>query len=686
MSVYFNGQEVGPIMQYIPPDTSANQLKGVLDGSLKKFDNKDVGLDIILSRRFEGFTQLESLDLNGITQIPDYLCNNCTALKSLVLDPATDIVNQYAFYSTLLSDTNLHFSTPCAIGTYAFYGTSVSKVSGNLKNVQSYGFYLNKKLKEIDVTINGSVGQSAFCDDYAVEKFRISPDSNITGTLGNSCFRGVGSSRPDPANNVFELDFTNSTFSIIDNYAFGNNYSSYYCKYYTIHFPKTLVDIKAGVFMYSTGMRVYFHNEEPPTLSYSSLFNNAKDYKIFVKYGALDAYKVATNWSTYANDMIGFESVDLFEDGQILPEYNKDGYKITWYTDENLTEAITNADKSIETKYYYCTTNSEEQIDVVSIDGITAVDCNIKVINKATNHAYVKGEGIPVGTEVSIVTTPTIEGYIPYTITLNEVEIETPYNFVTESGVNLALVSIYYDGINDPVNLDFAQNSWALIKKIVQEGKAAQYWKVGDTKPVMIDGYEFNIRIVDLQTGRYDYSDGSGRKTNAVFESVETHWNYQSTNPSDSTNAGGFAECKLRTWMQDTLAPKIDKVLYNILEEIEIPSINGGGANYTGLVYSSNKIFLASIAEIGNSNYAGNAAAYNTEGTTWAFYDGKYPSASWDRRIKYLANSKTNKTEYWLRTPIASSTRYFCRINTSGYATTSDNGNVAHPVPICFAW
>ena len=38
------------------------------------------------------------------------------------------------------------------------------------------------------------------------------------------------------------------------------------------------------------------------------------------------------------------------------------------------------------------------------------------------------------------------------------------------------------------VSTVFGENSWATIQKVVQAGKAASYWNVGDSKAVVLNG------------------------------------------------------------------------------------------------------------------------------------------------------------------------------------------------------
>ena len=74
-----------------------------------------------------------------------------------------------------------------------------------------------------------------------------------------------------------------------------------------------------------------------------------KDGYIYVPASLLSQYKVATNWSTYASQIIGHEDLEA---GATLPNYTTDSFTTqTWYSDEKLTTPVTSVTTS---GTYYC--------------------------------------------------------------------------------------------------------------------------------------------------------------------------------------------------------------------------------------------------------------------------------------------------------------------------------------------
>ena len=141
--------------------------------------------------------------------------------------------------------------------------------------------------------------------------------------------------------------------------------------------------------------------------------------------------------------------------------------------------------------------------------------------------------------------------------------------------------------------------SWANIRSIILSGKASDYWRVGDTKTITSkSGNKYTIRLCDLQDGRYDYSDGSG-KSKAVFEFVELYilngtmtWKMNST----GTNAGGWAQSEIKTSIMPAILADLPDDVVEIMSEVNVLSGVGGTTANTSL--SNNKLFLAAEMEL----------------------------------------------------------------------------------------
>lgn len=76
----------------------------------------------------------------------------------------------------------------------------------------------------------------------------------------------------------------------------------------TIVIPHSISYIGVGAFSYCKSLEeVYCKPTTPPTLSPSAFDSNASDRLIYVPTESVDAYKAATNWSTYADYIVGYD-------------------------------------------------------------------------------------------------------------------------------------------------------------------------------------------------------------------------------------------------------------------------------------------------------------------------------------------------------------------------------------------
>ena len=197
-------------------------------------------------------TTLTAGDLIGVTQIPIYAFQNCIDLTSV------------EFSSTLQT-----------IGSYAF---------SNCRSLTSIDFGENSQLT--------SIGASAFRTCSGLTSITLpSSLTNIEWSAFYGC-RGLTGA----------LDLSNCTsLTSIGNSAF------YKCSRLTsISLPSSLTSIGSQAFKNCTSlttMRV--EATTPPTLSNTNAISTATT-RIEVPMASVDAYKAATNWSNFADIIVGY--------------------------------------------------------------------------------------------------------------------------------------------------------------------------------------------------------------------------------------------------------------------------------------------------------------------------------------------------------------------------------------------
>ncbi len=682
------------------------ELDGIVNGSIVNFIMPN-GQSEIWQYRFFQMTALESADLGGAQKIGQYAFDGCTNLHSLIIPAVVTSVEQYAFRNAgNAGSETFTFETEetCNIATYAFNASNIGLLSGYFAAIGSYAFASCTKLASVDIKDCKGIGTYAFNNDTALKsvKLKVSgavdnyafygctnvehveiDNTSVIATLGSYAFSRFATNRPNPSENIIDLDFSKSRFPTVQSYAFGSDSSSasYRTQYMRIRLPSTLSTISGNAFRYSDHCEFYFPGLTPPTLSATTAWANATNYKIFVHYNALDAYRKATNWTDIADSLIGYIPAGTYGVGEALPELNTEGYALTWYKDKDCTEpATTIEDEGAE---YYCKAG-EEKLGY----GFTscAVDnCTITVSSE--DKIYRVGEGIPTNTVVTITATAA-EGYIPYIFTVNGEEFESGNTF--EMTTALAIVAIYWDGVTVPLDPVFENNSWTLIFDGIRSGVGLQFWKPGDTKTFISNsGQEYALRLSDKQEGRYSLADGSGT-TKAVLEfttGVKISGNntraINATQKEGYWTGGGFA-------MSDMLNIYLQDFFDDLPAEIQagIAEITMSEYSYTAPTPRSYtaKLFLPAETEVFKDRHS------SAEGT------GVYPKykqfdyyaaittsdgSTCPERQKHFVDG-TSSQWWWLRSPYSGSADVFCSVY-SGGGCSNGGAYYAGCVSPCFA-
>ena len=205
------------------------------------------------------------------------------------------------------------------------------------------------------------------------------------------------------------------------------------------------------------------------------------------------------------------------------------------------------------------------------------------------------------GTVVTITTAATESGFVPYLLQANNQDFTSGDTFTINEDLNIT--AIYWDGENAPMQPVFGDNSWVLIRKAFRDGLAATLWAVGDQKEVTLgDGNTYHIRIADMQSGRYNLTNGSGT-TKGVLEFVEclsVNYVINSLQVTDgnvnSYTAGGWAMCKMKNTSLDvTVLGWLPDDMKNAISEI---TLNEYSYSAPSPRESTNKLFLPAETEI----------------------------------------------------------------------------------------
>ena len=235
-------------------------------------------------------------------------------------------------------------------------------------------------------------------------------------------------------------------------------------------------------------------------------------------------------------------------------------------------------------------------------------------------------------------------------------------------------------------------NSWATIKAVSDAGQGDNYWDVGDTKSITINGQVGNTNFSNLsinvyiigfnhnsaregsnrihfkigkiggtQVGLCDSQYGSNTSTSGAF-----------TMNTSNTNSGGWNNSHMRKTVlgsdasptsprANTLLAALPADLRAVMKPITKYSDNTGGGNNTASYVTSTTDYLPLLAEFeihGARTYA-NSAEQNYQ-QQYAYYQAG------NSKVHYKHNATGTAAYAWCRSVYATDTGYFCRVNTNG--------------------
>ena len=237
-------------------------------------------------------------------------------------------------------------------------------------------------------------------------------------------------------------------------------------------------------------------------------------------------------------------------------------------------------------------------------------------------------------------------------------------------------------------------NEWSVIKSVSDVGQGANYWSIGDRKAVTLNGTVGKLSLSNVTTYAFIIGfnhNASVEGTNRIhfqlaktaltggtdvclcdssYNSNVSTTGYFSMN-SSRTNSGGWASSQMRTNIcgtslssySGTIIAVIPAALRAVLKSVTKYTDNTGGGSTaaSAVTATTDYFFLLSEYEVfGSISYAN-----SNESSKQAQY--AYYSAG-NSKIKYKHNG-TSTAFWWLRSPNASNSAGFVRVNAGGTVT-----------------
>ncbi len=313
---------------------------------------------------------------------------------------------------------------------------------------------------------------------------------------------------------------------------------------------------------------------------------------------------------------------------------------------------------------------------------------------------YAKGGGLSPRIVVSVKTGATVtcsKGATTLTATsvndkcsfnVNDYGVWTVSTDFDTQTVNVEYVQLYEVTLKY-VSVTLNDNDWATIKDIADRSEGANYWAVGDTKQITINGkLSDGLTLSNYQTWVYiigfDHNkdvEGTGiafggfktAQSNGTdiclcdngYNSVKTSGQWFNMNNS-ATNSGGWKNSRMRSTTLPLVKSALPSDLQAVLKTTTIYSDNTGGGSDTAshVTATQDELYLLAEWEIFGARGYANSAERNHQ-QQYAYY------VAGNSKVKYRHDSTATAVIWWERSVFAANVLNFCIVKTGGTAYVS---------------
>lgn len=222
----------------------------------------------------------------------------------------------------------------------------------------------------------------------------------------------------------------------------------------------------------------------------------------------------------------------------------------------------------------------------------------------------------------------------------------------------------------------FADNDWSTIIEACQSGAVPDTWAVGDSKPMIINGTEYQIDI--LGKNHDDYYDGSGKAplTFILHNCYDTRYQMNSSN-SSSTKA--WKNTRMRNTVLPSILQLMPEEVRSAIKQVS-KTTGDGGENYATYSATAETLFLLSQSEV----FRVWGTESTEEGQPYLEYFGQGSSAA--IAAKKIKKSRTGEArKWWTRTAYTGTGYYYCIVSDEGYEQDS-GGTATYGVVFAFCF
>ena len=210
---------------------------------------------------------------------------------------------------------------------------------------------------------------------------------------------------------------------------------------------------------------------------------------------------------------------------------------------------------------------------------------------------------------------------------------------------------------------NFADNDWDAIIYACHSGNVPDTWVAGDSKTMTIDGINYQFDIVGKNHDTYT-AGGIAPLTFGLHDCYGTKYQMNSRD----TSSTGWDGSKMRT---ETLPAILAKMPENIRNGTRaVNKLTATSGNDGTIKTASDKLFTFSEMEV----YGSATKSYSGEGKQYDYYKAG------NSKVKKVGSTAS---QWWLRSPFANDTIFFCVVNTDGSISI---GKASSSYGVCFGF
>ena len=248
----------------------------------------------------------------NVTSISSYAFYYCHSLSSVVIPSNVTSINKNAFCSCYSLSSVVIPSSVKIISERLFsncYSLSSVVISSSVTHISNYVFYYCHSLSSVVIPSSVTViGSYNFQNCYSLSSVVIPIDvSIISDSMFLNCYSLSSVVNPIISKSTFQNCYSLSSVVITSNATIGNKafYNCYSLS--SVVIPSNITSIDSYAFYNCYGMAYYDFRAltSVPTLSTTDAFGSIpSDCKIVVPDSLYSSWTTATNWSTYASQIV----------------------------------------------------------------------------------------------------------------------------------------------------------------------------------------------------------------------------------------------------------------------------------------------------------------------------------------------------------------------------------------------